>query len=223
MSVKKMYLLDTGAIVASKNSVTGGSLEDMSEVLNMPCEVFLLETDEGYVLYDTGTHPEANKGHWNPVLSKLFPFKQTPEQRLEAQLALCGVKPEDIKTVVLSHFHCDHTGGLYLFPHADVYVPAEDFKLAMANIHSTGVIRGAYTREDIELTFNSMMINEPAHIFWPPAGSFDIIKRVCFFTDNPAHEISPKVAVSIENMESFCYNFSVGEASAPEVRRQRAS
>lgn len=39
-------------------------------------------------------------------------------------------KPEDIRTVVLSHMHVDHTGYLYLFPHAEIIVQEKEFAAA---------------------------------------------------------------------------------------------
>lgn len=152
MAAKRLYVLDLGYVDASKASVSGGDLKDRSQMIQMPIQAFLIETDDGWILYDTGAHPDAMKGYWPDYLQKLFPFHQTEKQRLENQLALCGVKPEDIHTVVLSHMHLDHMGGIYLFPDADVYVPKEDFTYALLKTHLTaaGTGHGGYIRADLE-------------------------------------------------------------------------
>lgn len=54
----------------------------------------------------------------------------------DINLVACGSvtatrsKPEDIRTVVLSHMHVDHTGYLYLFPHAEIIVQEKEFAAA---------------------------------------------------------------------------------------------
>lgn len=54
----------------------------------------------------------------------------------DINLVVCGSvtatrsKPEDIRTVVLSHMHVDHTGYLYLFPHAEIIVQEKEFAAA---------------------------------------------------------------------------------------------
>jgi glyoxylase-like metal-dependent hydrolase (beta-lactamase superfamily II) len=41
-------------------------------------------------------------------------------------LATIGIKPGDVDTVVLSHCHWDHTGGLRFFPEARFYIQREE-------------------------------------------------------------------------------------------------
>lgn len=52
--------------------------------------------------------------HWPESIKEINPYYQKPEQTLEYQLGLLGLKPEDIRTVILSHMHVDHAGYLYL-------------------------------------------------------------------------------------------------------------
>ena len=55
---------------------------------------------------------------------------------------LLGVIPEDIKTVVLSHHHWDHTNGLSVFlsknPDVSVYIPESFPSEIKANIKKLG-------------------------------------------------------------------------------------
>lgn len=184
--VKKMFILNTGYLETDKNNVVGGwtvATKDHTQVVNewikLPVMAFLLETDDGYILYDTGSNPEAMNGYWQESLQQIYPLYQTPEQRLEKQLALCGVKPEDIHTVVLSHMHLDHAGNLQLFPHATVYVPKLDFMTAQAQVRLNpnrnthgGYVKGDMDREvaqyimvdeDFELVPGVDIINLPGH------------------------------------------------------------
>ncbi len=113
------------------------------------------------------------------TMQKKFALHQKPEQRLENQLALLGVRPEQIKTIVLSHLHLDHTGGLPLFPHAEVFVPKADYISALLAVHTSsnpeqhgGYIWGDLTaplrkvhlvEEEFELYPGISLINLPGH------------------------------------------------------------
>lgn len=137
----RFFILDTGYLKTDKNNVVANSTlctrshPDVKHTFyNLPVMCILIEHDEGYLLYDTGSHPDAMNGYWPENLQEAYAFHHTPEQRLEAQLARCGVKPGDIDTVVLSHMHFDHTGNLHLFKHADVYAPKADFMTAQTTV-----------------------------------------------------------------------------------------
>lgn len=146
----RLYVLDNGylSVPRSKMLKAGGD-----EKIKMPITLFLMETGQGWVLFDTGCHPDAMRGYWHEALAEEWPYCYTEEQRLENQLALCGITPADVKTVVLSHFHMDHTGNLYLFPHADVYAPKEDFLFGLGRVHGAADrnAHGGYIREDMDV------------------------------------------------------------------------
>ncbi|MGE5396622.1 MAG: N-acyl homoserine lactonase family protein [Chitinophagales bacterium] len=73
------------------------------------------------VLVDTGFTPEYIPG---PSTS----FIQNPEHQLDNAICALGYHPYDIKTVVQTHLHWDHTAGMRLFPHARFYIQANEFR-----------------------------------------------------------------------------------------------
>lgn len=163
----KLYILNTGYLETDKNNVVGCSVigtysrpHIQNEWIKLPVMAFLIETDEGYILYDTGSNPKAMYGYWPKNLQEIYPLYQKNEERLENQLALCGVKPEDVKKVVISHMHLDHAGGLYLFPHADVYVPKQDFEYAQVMVHKNPnpATHGGYVKADCESPVNYILV-----------------------------------------------------------------
>lgn len=86
-------------------------------LLTLTFTALALESDDGVVLFDTGNGPGAP-----PTAGRLM-----------ANLAAAGHAPEDVRTVVISHFHGDHIGGLVgadgapAFPNARVLVPAPEW------------------------------------------------------------------------------------------------
>ncbi len=69
------------------------------------------------ILIDTGFSPQAGdrrrRAHWT-----------TPAQVLPEQL---GIAPEDVKTIVISHAHWDHTGNIHQFPHAQLVLAEAEY------------------------------------------------------------------------------------------------
>ena len=144
----KVFVLDTGYLETDASGIISGE----SGPIRLPVMAFLIQTDDGYILFDTGCRHDSMDGYWSPKITNSYTLVQTPAQRLEAQLALCGVTPEEISAVVLSHLHFDHTGGLYLFPHAKVYAPRADFTVAQTRvrINPDPFTHGGYCRRDMD-------------------------------------------------------------------------
>ncbi|OBT72531.1 hypothetical protein VF21_10474 [Pseudogymnoascus sp. 05NY08] len=102
----------------------------------LPVGVFLIRHPEGLFLFDTGQSPCCNDtGYFpraalfNKVLSN---FTIEPSDGIVQLLSQQGVKPTDLKAVILSHLHNDHAGGLEdliaAAPDLPVYVSREHWK-----------------------------------------------------------------------------------------------
>jgi len=137
----RFYILNTGFLKTDKNNVVANSTmctrsrPDVKHTFyQLPVMCLLIEHENGYILYDTGSHPDAMNGYWPEGLQDAYAFHHVLQERLEIQLAQCGVRTEEINTVILSHMHFDHTGNLHLFRHADVYAPKADFMMAQTTV-----------------------------------------------------------------------------------------
>ena len=86
---------------------------------------FLLEHPEaGYVLFDTGYSSRffAETRRWPGVLYRLMtPVVLTEPRGIVSLLERRGIGAEEIRHVIMSHFHADHLGGLRDFPKAKVH------------------------------------------------------------------------------------------------------
>jgi glyoxylase-like metal-dependent hydrolase (beta-lactamase superfamily II) len=106
---------------------------DWSEWL--PIHAWLVEHDGGLLLVDTGETARAatEPGYfprWHPYYRLAVDFDVRPEDELGPQLRRLGVDPAEVGTVVLTHLHTDHAGGLAHVPHAHVWVDADEYALA---------------------------------------------------------------------------------------------
>lgn len=75
----------------------------------------------GFILYDTGYTKrffEQTRRFPARLYAIATPVTLHPEDTAKAQLLARGIDPAAVGTIILSHFHADHTGGLRDFPEA---------------------------------------------------------------------------------------------------------
>lgn len=102
------------------------------EPFTFVCPPILIEHDKGLVLFDTGCHPKIMDdivGYWGEFW-KFAEVKFSPAETLDKQIKGLGYKLDDVKYVILSHLHMDHTGGMSLFPNAKFLVGSNEIRFA---------------------------------------------------------------------------------------------
>lgn len=182
----RFAILDNGYLRTDKNNVVANATlctrkapEVMHEFYNLPVMCILIEHEDGYILYDTGSNPRAMQGYWPECLQDTYELHQRLEQNLEVQLAMCGVRKEEISTVILSHMHFDHTGNLHLFRNAEIYAPRADYMTAQTTVRisddpsthcgyckndlDVAVRRVHLVEEEFEIAPGVRLINLPGH------------------------------------------------------------
>lgn len=104
---------------------------------------FLLETREGLVLIDAGAGEVFGPGYGG---------------RLVDSLAVAGVEPSQIRHVLITHVHSDHSGGLVakgrpLFPNAVIHVgkPDVDFFLGARGTKRRGYADNYFSEAEAAL------------------------------------------------------------------------
>lgn len=84
----------------------------------------IVHPDEGPILFDTGYDP-AFFAATEPFPERIYrwatPVTLEPGQAVADRLPAFGYTPEDIRAVVVSHFHGDHVAGLTRFPNARIF------------------------------------------------------------------------------------------------------
>jgi len=83
----------------------------------LPVYAWAIEHPEGVIVVDTGSAAHLKSlPAWHPYFQLSVRFDIEPEQEVGPQLRSLGIGPRDVKTVVLTHLHVDHDGGLAHFP-----------------------------------------------------------------------------------------------------------
>lgn len=117
-----------------------------------PIFTFLVEHPEGLFVVDTGDnhHNSEKSGYlpwWNPFFQKAVQIKVAPEEEIGPQLSRLGIDAaRDVKAVLMTHLHHDHTGGLGHFPHTPIMVTDENLRAANRKKTLAGALTSSFPR-----------------------------------------------------------------------------
>jgi len=128
LAVRAMSILFGGSITVDKSIIT--YRQGLGTKIKLPVTSVLLSTDDGYILYDTGFHPKTLTDPENTLGSNAKAVSLKEEDIIINRLESLNVKVEDIKYVINSHLHYDHTGGNYLFKNARFFVQRAEYQYA---------------------------------------------------------------------------------------------
>lgn len=102
----------------------------------LPVLTWVIDHPEGLIVIDTGevaaasdiaTYMASDPGNrW--FYERNLALFVTPAEELAAQLQTLGLAPEDVRTVVMTHLHGDHAGGLAFFPNATFLVSRAEYE-----------------------------------------------------------------------------------------------
>lgn len=96
--------------------------------------MWVLKSGDQVILVDTGyDHAEA--------AARDRPIRLDPV----AALAPLGVRPGDITTLICTHLHYDHAGGLHLFPNAEIHLQAAEMAYATGPCMCHDTLRMPFT------------------------------------------------------------------------------
>ncbi len=126
----KVYAMTCGRIRARKHIFIPDA--DKNFFIEMPLPAFLITHPQGYVLFDTGPHPDVFTdafARWGG-LAKAFQPVGDESDGIIFQLAKIGIRPGSIRYVVNSHLHFDHAGGNAFFSDATFLVAGLELAFA---------------------------------------------------------------------------------------------
>ena len=101
-------------------------------------------SEKGYILFDTGYTQRFFEG------AKKFPYQiyagitkvnLKKEEEVVHQLKAKGIKADEVKYIIISHFHADHIGGLKDFPNAQFICTKVGYEDVRGKAGFSGLIR----------------------------------------------------------------------------------
>jgi glyoxylase-like metal-dependent hydrolase (beta-lactamase superfamily II) len=162
----KIYLLDLGymeldanVIIANTTKATMSNPHIPAQWVKIPIIAAVIITDDDkIILYDCGSNYAAMNGYWTHSLTESAPFYHTPEQKIRKQLALCGLTPENIDTLILSHMHLDHMGNVELF---------KNCKIIMVYQTNDPDKHGFYIKSEVTCDVNEYQLIKDDYFLYP--------------------------------------------------------
>jgi glyoxylase-like metal-dependent hydrolase (beta-lactamase superfamily II) len=101
----------------------------------LPILAWVIEHPEGLFVVDTGEVAAATDidtylandppNRW--FFKRNLPLFVTPAEELAAQMRGLGLEPEAVRTVIMTHLHGDHAGGLGFFPNAEFLIARDEY------------------------------------------------------------------------------------------------
>ncbi len=130
--------------------------QGLGEEYEVPVPWFLVEHPRGLAVIDGGNAPECAtdpKGHWGGTSDVYWPV-MTPEQACVPALKAAGFDPGDVRWVLQSHLHLDHTGAVAAidqFPAAEVLATRTEFEYAHSPdwFAAPGYIQADFNKEGV--------------------------------------------------------------------------
>jgi N-acyl homoserine lactone hydrolase len=151
MGAKAMYILPGGFIHIDHSILMTGV--GIGQIIKAPVFSVLVLHDEGPILIDTGLNPDGRtdpENTWGPR-AKLIKPEVTEEDDIRERLGQLGLKPSDVRMVILTHLHWDHTGGLRFFTHCPIAVQKVEYRFAY---HPDSFVSAPYMRNHFDYPLN---------------------------------------------------------------------
>lgn len=107
--------------------------------------VLIIHPVEGPMLFDTGYDPAffaATERFPERLYRWMTPVTLAAGSEVAAQLTQFGLKPTDIRHLILSHFHADHIAGAHAFPGAVIHCSKAGLDAACSGGRIASVRRG---------------------------------------------------------------------------------
>jgi N-acyl homoserine lactone hydrolase len=99
-------------------------LRGLGETLDLPLIMFVIEGGESPIVVDTGA--DVTRA-WDLHRIRM---EQTEAETPDVALRSVGIDPDDVRLVVNTHLHWDHSSNNHLFPNARVIVQRRELEYA---------------------------------------------------------------------------------------------
>ena len=215
----KLYPIGVGRVTLDKSVLTAG--RGMGTRVTVPVATYLIKHPKGNILCDTGMHKRIATdpvAQWGEVKVKLLTPDVKADEDVVSQLQKLGLAPADIRYVINTHLHLDHSGCNQHFPQSTFLVQKDELRTAFwPEIFQ----RGSYYRSDFDhpLKYEELngdydvygdgtvqLFKTPGHtqghqsilVTLPKDGPFLITGDCCYLAENVNEIVPPGISWNME-------------------------
>lgn len=137
----KIHAIQTGTVQVRERQRIGkgrGPVRFLNTILDrtwtppLPIHAWVVEHPEGVILVDTGETARASEPgyfpRWHPYFRVGLREQVSPADEIGPALGKLGLRPEDVRWVVMTHLHTDHAGGLEHVAGSEVLASREEIE-----------------------------------------------------------------------------------------------
>jgi len=181
----KIHAIQTGTVAVTsawREGVGQGRRRLLHTIIDsewtepLPIYAYAIEHPEGVIVIDTGENARASKPgyfpRWHPG-TRAFREQVEPSEEIGPQLERLGIRPADVRWVVMTHLHTDHAGGLPHFPNNEILVTRTELEFASGR---RGRMRGYVANVHWPLWFKPTLLDLPPEPFGPFPQSMHLTK-----------------------------------------------
>ncbi len=142
----------------------GGFLAGEEGRIRVPVPSFLIDHPRGKVLFDSGMHPDAQHDPAGRLgtAAKIFDVEFRAGEDIAGRLTSVGVAPGEVRYLVNSHLHFDHTGGNATIPNARLVVQRAEWE---AGQDPDLAARNYYDRKDYDTGHDTLLVSGEHDLF----------------------------------------------------------
>jgi N-acyl homoserine lactone hydrolase len=150
----RLYMFECGTLKCHVENIKMN--QGLGDEYEIPVPWFLITHPKGNVVIDGGNAAECADDpvkHWGATTDVYYP-EMTAEQACVPALKAAGFDPADVRFILQSHLHLDHTGAvgaLSEFPNAKVVATRAEYEYAHAPdwFAVGGYIQADYNKPDV--------------------------------------------------------------------------
>jgi len=127
----RLYPICVGRVTLDKSTLTAG--RGMGTRITVPVPVFFIAHPKGNILIDTGMHRQIAVdpvSQWGAAKVKNLTPDMKPGDDVVSQIETLGFKTEDVRYVINTHLHLDHSGCNQFFNQSTFLVQKDELKTA---------------------------------------------------------------------------------------------
>jgi N-acyl homoserine lactone hydrolase len=130
----RLFMFQTGTLECGLQKIKMNT--GLGEPYVIPVPWYAIDHPRGIAVIDGGNPVEVATdpvGHWGEAITSGYWPEMTPEEGCVAALEAAGLDPLDVRWLVQSHMHVDHTGALAAsasFPNAKVLSSRTEYEYA---------------------------------------------------------------------------------------------